>query len=233
MEQMTIEVEKREAIGKGPNRRARARGQVPGVVYGAGRDTMPIQIDRKSLVDLLKKGGGENTVFLLKLTGTDKTRHAMIREMQLHPVSRQILHVDFQRILMTEKVKVQVPIALVGTAFGVKNEDAMLDFVTRQVQVECLPGDIPHHIDLDVTELHVNQHIEAKQLTLPANVVLAEEPDRVIVACSHVRLVEEPVAAEAAAEELIEAQPVEPELIKRGKAVEEEAEEKPEKREKK
>ena len=194
---------------------------------------MPIQVDRKSLVDMLKKGGGENTIFLLKLTGTDKTRHAMIREMQVDPVSRQILHVDFQRILMTEKVKVQVPIELVGTAYGVKNEDAMLDFVTRQVQVECLPGDIPHHIDLDVTGLHVNQHVEAKELSLPAGVTLAEEPDRVIVSCSHIRLVEEPVAAEAAAEELIEAEAAEPEVIKRGKVVEEEAEEKPEKREKK
>jgi len=233
MEQMTIEIEKREAVGKGPNRRARAQGRVPGVVYGAGRDTMPIQLERKTLLELLKKGGGENTVFLLKLTGTDKTRHAMIREMQVDPVSRQILHVDFQRILMTEKVKVQVPNALQGTAYGVKNEDAMLDFITRQVLVECLPGDIPHRIDLDVTDLHVNQHIEARQLALPPSVTLAEEPDRVIVSCAHIRLAEEPVAAEAAAEELIETQPAEPEVIKRGKVVDEEDEEKPEKREKK
>jgi large subunit ribosomal protein L25 len=185
-------------------------------------------VEKRALLDLMRSTG-HNPVFQLQLAGTDKSRHAMIREMQIDPVSRQIIHIDFQRIVLTEQVRVLVPIEVKGLAYGVKNEGAILDFPTRQVHVRCLPTKIPPKFEVDVTELHVNQHIEAKDLTLPEGVLLDEDPDRVIVSCKHERVQEEAPAADA----LLEAAPAEPEVIKKGKVLEEGAEEKPEEKKKK
>ena len=230
MSQMTIEVEKRSELGKNANRRTRAAGEVPAVVYGAGKDSIAVKLNRKTLTETLKKGGGENTIFLLQLAGTAHSRHAMIRDLQVDPVSRKIVHVDFQRIVLTEKIRVQVSIEVTGLAYGVKNEGAIIDFVTRQVHVECLPTEIPAHITVDVTELHVGHHLEAKDLVLPAGVELQEEPDRVIVACAHVKVAAEPVAA---IEGLLEDKSAEPEVIKKGKPEDAEKAEKAEKGDKK
>jgi len=204
-ETMTIEVNPREETGKNANRRARAAGKIPAVVYGGGKESVAIQIDRKTLVDTMKGHSGENPIFLLKLG--DKERHAMIRNMDVDPVSRQVIHIDFQRVMMDQKVRVTVPVELAGTAVGVKTEGGMLDFVTREINVECLPGDIPKHVDCDVTDIHVGQHVEAKDLKLPQGVVLLDDPDKVIVSLSHGRL----ESAEAAAER------AEPEVIKKAK----------------
>jgi large subunit ribosomal protein L25 len=215
MSDMTIEVERREERGTNRSRRLRARGLIPAVVYGAGKETVPIQVNRKVLLDMMKASGSDNPIFLLKLTGSGKERHAMIRDLQVHPISRQIVHIDFQRVIMTEKLRVQVPIELTGTAYGVKTEGGMLDFVLREVHVECLPGDIPKQIELDVTLLHVGQHVEAGQLQLPKGVTLVEDPDRVIVSLAHAKVEAEPAEAEAA----VAPAPAgaEPEVIKRGK----------------
>jgi len=219
MSERTIEVTRRQTVGANANRRLRAAGKVPAVVYGGGKDTVPVQIDRKTLVDLLKSGGSENAIFLLKLVDSGgQERHAIVRDLQVDPVSRQVVHIDFQRIEMTEKVKVEVPVELVGTAYGVKTEGGLLDFVHRMVQIESLPGDIPRSIELDVTPLKVGQHVEARELTLPAGVSLASEPDRVIVSLVHAKT---EAAAAAGGEGLIEAAKAEPEVVKRGKADEE------------
>ena len=220
MSEVSIEVVKREETGKNANRRLRAAGAIPAVLYGGKPDPMAIQIDRKTLHELLKKAGGENAVFLLKLAGTQKSRHAMIRHLDVDPISRQIVHIDFQRIDLTEKVRVQVPIHTVGLATGVKNEGGVLDFVTREVEVECLPSDIPTQLEVDVSELHVGQHVEARSLAMPAGVELLEEPERVIVSVSHSRVaaeVEQLEGEAAGGETLIEAEAVEPEVIGRGK----------------
>jgi large subunit ribosomal protein L25 len=216
MSDVKLEVERREEFGNNASRRVRARGMVPAVVYGGGKETVPIQINRKTLLDMLKEADSENVIFLLKLAG--KERHAMIRDLQIDPISRQIVHIDFQRVTMTEKVRVQVPVALSGTAYGVKTEGGMIDFVTREVHVECLPGDIPKQITLDVSELHIGQHVEAGQLSIPAGVTLLEDPHRVIIALSHAKVEEE--AAEAPAEAVPAAEAAEPEVIKRGKTEE-------------
>jgi large subunit ribosomal protein L25 len=204
-ETMNIEVQPREETGKNANRRSRARGKIPAVVYGGGKESVSIEVDRKTLVDTMKGHGGENPIFLLKLG--DKERHAMIRNMQVDPVSRKVIHIDFQRVLMDQKVKVAVPVELVGTAVGVKVDGGLLDFVTREVHVECLPGDIPKHLEADVANLHIGQHFEARELKIPEGVVLLDEPDKVIVSVGHGKL--EEVAAEATAE---------PEVIKKTKA---------------
>jgi len=175
---------------------------------------MAIQIEKKPLLEMLAKGGAENRVFLLKLAGTDKSRHTMIRDLQVDPVSRHVLHVDFQRVLMDAKVRVKVRVEISGTAWGVKNEGGLLDFMSRELEVECLPGRIPEEIRVDVSELHAGQHVRVADLVLPEGVELREDPERVIVAVAHARVGE---AGEPGAEGT-EAAAAEPEVIRRGKA---------------
>ena len=141
----------------------------------------------------------------------------MIRDMQLDPITREILHLDFLRVVMTEKVRVQVAIELTGTAYGVKTEGGVLDFSHREVHLECLPGDIPKKIELDVNELHLGQHLSVADLHLPPGVTLLDEPDRVLVSVMHSKTEVAPAAAEEAP--AVEAGP-EPEVIKKGKTEE-------------
>ncbi len=229
MSDFTIEVQKREVEGKNANRRLRASGYIPAVVYGAKQDSVPIQVEKKALFDLLRQEGGERSVFLLKLAGSKSERHTMVRELTVDPISRQILHIDFQRVLMTEKVTVGIPIDLLGEPEGVKNQGGVLDFITRELSVTCLPGDIPTKLEADVSELEIGDHIEAKDILLPANVELEDEPERVMASVSHSRVaaaVEEAKAeVEAGEEGLIEAEDEEPEVIGRGKDEEDEEEE--------
>lgn len=212
MSEISIEVQPRAKFGTNSNRRLRQGGQIPAIVYGAGKDSVPIHVDRKRLTELLRKSGGDNAVFLLKLADTGKERHAMIRDMQLDPITREIVHLDFMRVVMTEKVRVQVAVELVGTAYGVKVEGGVLDFSHREVHVECLPGDIPKQLEADVEGLHVGHHLTAGDLKLPAGVTLLDEPDRVLLSVMHAKA--EAVAAEAAVE-------AEPEVVvKKGKTEE-------------
>ena len=224
MSETTVEVKQRDEIGKNANRRLRAAGGIPAVVYGGGKESIAISVEKNAIHDLLRQAGGENAVFLLKLAGTGKARHTMVRELVVDPISRQIIHIDFQRVLMTEKVKVQVPIELIGVPEGVKNQGGVLDFITREVELECLPGDIPPQLELDVSALEVGDQLQMKDLELPAKVELLEELDRVVAAVAHSRVALEVEAAEAEAEGeeiLLEAEPEEPEVIGRGKEEEE------------
>lgn len=226
MSEITVEVKKREETGKNANRRLRASGYVPAVVYGGGREAVPIQVEMKVIQDLLRQEGGEHAVFLLKMAGTDKSRHTMVRDVEVDSVSRQIIHLDFQRVLLTETVRVPVAIELVGVPSGVKNEGGVLDFITREVEIESLPGDIPSKLVLDVSELNVGDHVEAGELDIPEAVTLLEEAGRTIVSVAHSRVSDVVDEAEADAEEelLLEAEDAEPELIGRGKEQEEETE---------
>jgi large subunit ribosomal protein L25 len=166
------------------------------------------------MLELMRKAGSENAIYLLRLAGTDKSRHVMIRELDLHPVTRQVRHIDFQRILLTEKIRVSVPVHLIGTPEGVKNEGGMLDFVSREVDVECLPADIPRHLEVEVSALHIGQHLEAGQIPLPDGVTLVSPKERVIASVAHAR-VAVAETEEAAGEALIEAEAAEPEVIGR------------------
>ncbi len=224
MNELTIEVHKREETGKNANRRLRATGTLPGVLYGGGKDSVPIQLDRAVLHKLLKEGG-ENAVFLLKLAGTKDSRHAMVRHLDVQPVSRQIQHIDFQRVMLDQKVKVQVQVSLVGEPVGVKTEGGVLDFVTRSVEVECLPTEIPSSLDVDVSELHIGQHIEISDLEVSDNIEIVDDPSRVVLSVAQSRVAASLEAEEAEEEEedLLEAEVEEPEVIGKGK--EEEAEE--------
>jgi len=219
MSEATIEVHQREEIGKGFNKKLRRDGWIPAVVYGAGKDPVPIKVERTRFLDLLRETGSENAVFLLELAGTGKQRHTMVRQIDADPMTNRVMHIDFQRILMDQVVRVSVPVALIGIAEGVKTHSGVLDFITREVAIESLPGDIPQTIELDVTELEIGDHVEMGALSLPKSVALMEEADRVVVAIAAPRIEEEEEEEE---EFLIEAEMEEPEVIGKGKAEDEE-----------
>lgn len=212
MAETVIEVQKRENVGKSASRGLRRAEMVPAVLYGGGRESVSIQVPKKQLLDLFKVGGHENRIFLLKLSGTDQSRHAMIRDLQLDPLTNQVVHVDFQRILMDQHVRVKVHVTLDGTPHGVKVELGILDFVTRELEIECLPSAIPTELRVDVTGLHIGQHLEAHEVALPEGVEYVGAPDVVIASVKHARA--EVVAAPV---EGVAAPAAEPEVIAKGK----------------
>ena len=211
MSDMTIEVSQREDLGKNANRRLRASGQVPAVVYGGGRGSTAIQVDSKTIEALLRQEGGEHAVFLLKLAGTAKSRHTMIRDMQVDPITGGLIHIDFLRVNMDEEVRVEVAIEVQGTPEGVKTDGGILDFVTRAVEISCLPGSIPAHLDLDVSALHVGQHLEAGDLEMPEGVTLLSDADRVLVSVAGKQ--KEEVAEDEEEEGLLSSGAAEPEVV--------------------
>lgn len=215
----TLEVGRREELGKNASRRLRREQRVPAVIYGGGVDPIAIQVPQRAMQDLLR-ASGENAVFQLKLQGTDQTRNTMIKDIQYDALTGNLVHVDFQRIRLDELVHVKVPIEVIGTPTGVKNEGGILDFILREVEIECFPGDIPDQIECDVSGLQMNENIELGELPFPDNVTLLEDRDRVVAAVAPPRLVEEE-EEEGEEEELLEAEGEEPEVIQKGKEDEE------------
>jgi large subunit ribosomal protein L25 len=199
-------------------------------VYGAGKPTVEVSVDRETLSTAFREGAGEHAIFLLKLGGSDQSRHAMIKELQRDPVSRKPMHIDFVRVMMDTKIRVKVSIEVLGTAKGVKTEGGILDFVTREVEVECLPGNIPAHLPIDVAELAIGDALRVSQIPAIEGVTIVDDPDRVLVHVTHpTREAEPTVAAAEAAPEITE-----PEVLKKGKVAtaEEEAPEKEKEKEK-
>jgi len=229
MKTIELSVENRSTTGKNEARRDRVAGRIPAVVYGAGKANVPISVNRKSLADVFREGAGENAIFLLKLAGSDQSRHAMIKEMQRDPVSRKPLHIDFVRVLMDVKITLKVPIEVVGIARGVRADAGILDLVTREIEIECLPTNIPAHIAVDVTELGIGDAIRVSELPALEGVRIVDNPEKVVVHVAHPTREEEPVAAAEVGAELVE-----PEVLKKGKVVSEEEgdEKKDEKKEK-
>ncbi|HEX9157856.1 MAG TPA: 50S ribosomal protein L25 [Syntrophales bacterium] len=220
MAEITLEVSRREGIGKETAKKLRAKGQVPAVVYGGHREPVAITVDRRAVAELIQKSDhGVRSIFLLKMTGTDQQRHAMIKDIQIDPVSRKMTHIDFVRVEMSEKVRVTIPVHPTGTAIGVK-EGGLLDFQVRELHVECLPNAIPDVVEIDVTPLENHQYYRISDLKLPEGVKVLDDPERVVVGVTQARA---EVAEVAAIEGEEVAAPAEPEVIKKGKA--EEAEE--------
>ena len=220
MAEVTLEVSRREATGKGVATKLRQQGRIPAVVYGGHRDPVAITVDRKSVSELIQKSEhGIRSIFLLKMSGTDQQRHAMIKDVQIDPISRKMTHIDFVRVLMDEVVRVTVPVHLNGTAEGVK-AGGVLDWQVRDLHVECLPNAIPDSIEVDITPVVMHHYIRVAELQVPDGVKILDDPERVVVGVTHMRA-EVVEAAPAAAE--AGAVPAEPEVIKKGKT--EEAEE--------
>ena len=217
----TLEAVKREGRGKNAANRLRASGQIPAVVYGARKEGqapegVPVGVDPKALLRILHSDSGANTLISLKLDGSES--RVMVKEYQLDPVTHQLLHADFYQLAMDKAITVTVPFLLKGEARGVKMQGGLLDFVTREIEVQCLPTDIPEHIDIDVTELMLNQSIRLRDLPPNDKWKPVAEGDTMIV---HVVM---PKAEEAAAAATVEAAPAapEPEVIKKGKTEEKE-----------
>jgi large subunit ribosomal protein L25 len=214
----TLQAEKRDGRGKNEARRLRAKGRIPAVVYGTekGKAT-EIAVDPKELLRILHSESGVNTLIGLQLDGSD-TR-VLVKEYQLDPIDHRLLHADFYKIAMDKLLTVTVPIVLKGEARGVKQQGGIVDFVNREIEIECLPGDIPENITVDVSELLLNQGFRVRDLhTEDAKWKPISEPEMMIVHVVALKAEEpEPVAAEAAP-----AAPAEPEVIKKGKPEKEE-----------
>ncbi|HEX6060115.1 MAG TPA: 50S ribosomal protein L25/general stress protein Ctc [Gemmatimonadaceae bacterium] len=206
---------RRDDTGKGVARKLRASGQIPAVIYGHNREPQSLAVPSRELERLLDHISAGSTVIDLDIAGT--TARTLIREIQRHPFKRQILHVDFQELVAGETVTVEVPLVIVGTAEGVRVGGGILDLVLREVEVECDPGSIPNHIDVDVTNLTIGHSIHVGDLTLPAGVTMITDAEQTIAVCSAPR-----VEAEVAAP-VEEAAPAEPELIRKPKDEEDEA----------
>src|ERR1700751_5234856 len=230
-----LEAQPRTPGNKNDARRVRRDGKIPGVVYGAGKDALSVSVDPRQVKRILNSETGHNTIFDLALDGGTKGK-AMIVDWQYEPIKGKLLHIDVKRIAMDKKLAVMVPILLKGEPAGVKQQGGILEQMLREVEVECLPQDIPSHIDADVSELVFGKVLRVADLP-PSDKwdYLTDENQPV----AHVTSVKEEVVAtpEAAAAEAAAA-PAEPEVIKKGKAETEEegaaaAPEKAEKTEKK
>jgi large subunit ribosomal protein L25 len=226
----TLEVLKREGRGKNEANRLRASGQIPAVVYGSraegkAPEGVPVSVDPKHLLRILHSESGANTLISLKVDGGAAAR-VMVKEYQLDPVTHQLLHADFYQLALDKAITVTVPIVVKGEPKGVKQQGGLLDFVTREIQVQSLPTESPEHIDVDVSELMLNQSIRVRDLAQDTKWKAITPADTMIV---HVVL---PKAEEAAATTEAAAPAVaEPEVLKKGKTDDEKAE-KPEKEKK-
>lgn len=180
MSSMSMEVDVRTSFGKGPNRRLRAAGKVPVVLYGDGKETVALSANPKELVHIIRSHGGVNTIFELKIGDSGKPENVMITDYQLEPVHHQLLHADLLRIAMDQELTLTVSIELIGTAAGVKTGGGTLDFVTRAIEVSCLPKDIPETITIDVTALEIGDYLRADELEMPEGVTRISDPAAVI-----------------------------------------------------
>jgi large subunit ribosomal protein L25 len=199
--------------GKNEARRLRVSGRVPAVVYGAKKDTLAVSLDPKVISRILSSESGHNTIFDLQV-GSEKTK-AMIVDWQFEPIRGSILHIDLKRIAMDEKMRVMVPIHLVGEAVGVKTQGGIMDQIIREVEIECLPGDIPSHIDADVSHLEFGVVLRVKDLPHSGKLKFITPEDQGVAHVTAVK--EEVVATPEATAEAAAAGPAEPEVIKKGK----------------
>lgn len=225
MASATLEAEKRETIGKNEANRLRQRGKIPAVLYGgSSKDAQSLSVDPKALLRILHSQAGVNTLISLKLDGAGDTR-VLVKEYLLDPVSRKLLHADFYRVAMDKVIRVTVNVHLTGEAKGVKAQGGIVDFVHREIVLECLPGDIPEHITVDVTELMLHDGIRVRDLKLDSKLKPLSDADMLIVHVIAPKAEAEPeVAADAAAAVAAPAAPAEPEVIKKGKVEKEEEE---------
>jgi len=208
-----LEANPREAGTKNEARRVRVSGKIPAVVYGAGKDSQPVTVDPRQVTRILHSETGHNTIFDLSLSG-EKTK-AMIVDWQYEPIKGHLLHIDLKRIAMDKVLRVKIPIVLTGEAAGVKQDGGILEQILREVEVECLPADIPSHIDADVTELVFGKVMRVEDLPHSDKLKFLSDPNQPVAHVTSVK--EEVVATPDAAAADAAAAPAEPEVIKKGK----------------
>jgi large subunit ribosomal protein L25 len=212
-----LEATTRTRFGKNEAGRLRREGLLPSVLYGGATreggkpEAVSISVEPKALLRILHSQSGANTIITLAL-GSESPK-VMLREFQLDPVSRQLLHADFYRVAMDKAITVTVPLLLRGEAPGVKQQGGLLDFVHREIDIECLPTDIPEHIEIDVSELMLNQSLRLRDIVGSMKWKPVSEADLMLVHVVSPKAEAEPVAAEAD----VAVAPAEPEVIKKGK----------------
>ncbi|SRR5579871_29540 len=218
---ISVAAEARATRGKNEARRTRRAGMIPAVVYGAYKDPVPVSVNPRHISQILRSKTGHNTIFNINVQGGENSP-VMVVDGQYDPIKGSLLHVDLKRIDLAKRLNVSVPVVTQGEPKGVKQQGGLLEIVTREVEIECLPDDIPEHFIVDVTELLIGQSKRASDIPLGASIRLVSAPDTVIAHCVALKAVAEPTPAEAAAVPAAEgAAPSEPEVIKKGKKEEE------------
>ncbi|HTW45444.1 MAG TPA: 50S ribosomal protein L25 [Acidobacteriaceae bacterium] len=202
-------------FNKNAARRVRAKGRIPAVVYGAAEPAVAVEVDPKQIMKILHSDSGHNSIFDLEINGSTAKTKAMIVDWQYEPIKGSLLHIDLKRIALDKPIRVEVPIQLVGIATGVKTQGGILDQVLREIEIECLPGDIPSHIDVDVTELAFGTVLRVADVPHSEKLKFLTDEDATV---AHITAVKEEVAppAEEVAAAAVAA-PAEPEVAKKGK----------------
>jgi large subunit ribosomal protein L25 len=218
MQQFVVEATIREERGKNAARRIRQTGQVPAVLYGGAEEPLTVAVNAKQVGSILRSEAGHNTIFTVKVSG-HKDVKAILKDWLVDPLKGQLLHVDLLRVAMDVRMKVKVPVHTFGEPAGVKLQGGIFETVTREVEIECLPSDIPDEFRVDVSELTIGKHLRAGELPLdPQKIKLVTDPERVI---AHVVALRAEAEVTEAPEAVAEAAPAEPEVIKKGKKEEE------------
>lgn len=216
MERMTINVGKREECGKGAARSLRRKNMIPAILYRAG-DSLPIKFSKKELSRFINATAGGQVMVNLQF-GDGSSRLALMKDYQVDPSEGELIHADFFEVSLTEEVRVTVHITIVGESIGVKRDGGILQYLLREIEVECLPDRIPGHIEVDISGLEIGQSIHVRDLKLGEGIKVLTDPDEVVVNIV-APVVEEVAPAEVAVPEITE-----PEVIKKGKKEEEEEE---------
>ncbi len=225
MEERSLIVHRREGKGKEEARRLRNQGLIPAVVYGHREETIPITLNPKELFKILRGGAGERTLISLTIEGLQGdpiTKTVILKEKQIDPVKRTVLHADLYTVAMDEKINVGIPVHIVGKSQGVEL-GGVLEQVLREIEVECLPGDIPPRIDVDVSALDIGDSIHVSDIALEKAKILVE-PEQTIVTVVPPTVYEEPVVEEEVAEEEVAEEEEKEEKAEKKEAAEEESE---------
>ncbi|MFB3829525.1 MAG: 50S ribosomal protein L25 [Bryobacteraceae bacterium] len=218
--EITVSASPRDTRGKNEARRTRAAGKIPAVIYGAYKDPVAVAVNPKDILSIMRSASGANTIFNLAIEGGE-TAPAMLVDEQTDPVRGTLLHVDFKRIDLSKPIRVTVPVQTTGDAKGVKQQGGLLELVSRSLEIECLPNEIPEHFTVDVTELMIGDAMRASDVSVTGSMRLLSPADTVLAHVVALRGEEEAKPAEAAPAEGAPAAAAEPEVIKKGKKEEE------------
>jgi large subunit ribosomal protein L25 len=240
MKEVTIDVKSRHDSGKGVARKMRAAGKIPGVVYGKGETPVAIELDHGHFHNVMRKASSENLLINLNIDGVKSDKMALIRDVQRDPVEGTLIHIDFQHISLTENIRVHIPIVLEGVPDGVKNFGGIVNWMVRDVEISCLPANIPDRFVLDISVLKIHESLHVRDIKVE-NIEILENQDETIISVVPPTIIKEatPTAAEgeaaaaAAAAVTGEEGPAEPEVIAEKKAEERKAEREKEKGDKK
>ncbi len=214
MASATLEATTRDSRGKNEARRLRVAGRIPAVLYGGAGGAVPLSVDPKALSRILHSGSGVNSIISLDVQGQGVTQ-VLVKEFLLEPIKHSMLHADFYRIAMDRAIQVTIPVIVKGEPKGVKQQGGIVDFPHREVEVECLPGDIPEGLTIDVSDLMIGQGVRLKDLATGAKWTPVSDPDTLIVHVIAAKVEEAPAEGAAAA--------AEPEVVKKGKTDEDKA----------